>query len=67
MNYQTTITLDERELATVLASLRFYQRNLLGGPSTFASYPESDIATDEGKLVPLTDTEIDTLCEELNQ
>ena len=59
--------LDYRELATVIAALRFYQRGLLGGPSTFASYAESDIATGGGTLVPLDDLEIDALCERLNQ
>ena len=59
--------LDDRETATVLAALRFYQRGLLGGPSTFSSYTESDIATDGWTLEPLDNTEIDYLAERLKQ
>ena len=54
--------LTPRELATVLAALRFYQRCLLGGPSTFDSYAESDIAGED----PLDLDEIDDLCERNN-
>lgn len=57
---------DRRETATIIAALRFYQRNCLGGPSTFTSYAESDIATDGGEIEPMTADEIDMLCERIN-
>lgn len=52
--------LTPRQLASVLAGLRALQRK---------PYDESlqDIATDDGRLEPLSDAEIDRLCEELNQ
>lgn len=56
-----THTLTARELATVLAGLRYWQREGLtscGG--------EHDIATDGGALAPLGSAEIDLLCERLN-
>ena len=56
-----------RETATILAALRAYQRLVLNGASTFSSYAVSDIATDGGTLAPLTNAEIDALCERLNQ
>ena len=50
-----------RELATVLAALRFWQRKAMGGD------PELDIATDGETIDALSDAEIDTLCEQLNE
>lgn len=54
-------TLNPRELGTVLAALRFWQRlgDRHGGP-------ELAIATDEGNLASLSDEEIDGLCERIN-
>lgn len=54
-------SLNPRELGTVLAALRFWQRlgDRHGGP-------ELAIATDEGQLASLSDEEIDGLCERLN-
>ena len=60
----TTHSLDERELATVLAALRYYQKLVM-----FDSDRPMDInniATDCGQLTPLTDTEISRLCQRLN-
>ena len=53
------MTFDHRELATVLAALRFWQRQ---GPGE----AERDIATDGESLKELSAAEIDTLCERLN-
>lgn len=57
-----TITLDEREHATVLAALRYWQ--------TLHQYdiPKEilDIAENGGTLVMLSDPETDELCERLN-
>lgn len=50
-----------RELATVLAALRYWQREGL-----MSAGHEQDVATDGGTLQPLSADEIDTLCEELN-
>lgn len=50
-----------RQLATMQAALRYWQREgLLSGGH------EQDVATDGGMLTALTTEEIDDLCEELN-
>lgn len=56
----TTVTLNDRQLATVLAALRSWQ-NL---PRTSPAHEQ--IASDDGKFDPLTDDEIDDLCQNLN-
>ncbi len=53
--------LNARELGTVLAALRTWQS--LMHPT---EPPDSDIATDGGRLVPLSHVEIDALCERIN-
>jgi hypothetical protein len=53
--------LRKRELATVLAALRFYQKEDLDNEPDI-----NDIATDGWTLDALTVAEIDSLCEELN-
>ena len=53
--------LDSRELATVLAALRYWQREGL-----MSAGVEHDIATDGDHVAPLAAAEIDTLCERLN-
>lgn len=53
--------LDERELATITAALRLFQRTVFIPPEISA------IATDEGEFVLMSDDEIDQLCEDLNQ
>lgn len=50
-----------RELATVLAALRFWQE-LTGMSIRF----KDEIATDNDRHVPLNDLEIDALCEKIN-
>ncbi|MGB5083330.1 MAG: hypothetical protein WBO09_01720 [Methylocystis silviterrae] len=55
-------TLDERELATVLAALRRWQRALANEPMP----PEWDIANNAGTVEPMSEEEIDKLCERLN-
>lgn len=57
-----TIELNPRELGTVLAALRYWQR--MGLASSFC--PEDDIATGAGNLDPLDADEIDELCERIN-
>lgn len=53
--------LSQRELATVLAALRYWQAY-----RALMSEPMHDIETDGGTLTPLSDTEIDSLCESIN-
>lgn len=51
----------KRELATILAALRYWQREgLMSGGH------EQDIADDGGTLRPMTAEEIDRLCVRLN-
>ena len=54
--------LTPRELATILAALRYWQREgLRGDPQA-----ELDIASDSGAFEMMTPDEIDPLCERLN-
>jgi hypothetical protein len=64
---------DNRELATILAALRFWQEN--NGPENAAeslghefecAVSVNIIATDCGELEPLRREEIDALCERIN-
>jgi hypothetical protein len=51
---------NSRELGTVLAGLRYWQRDMPGSKDL------QMIATDDGEHVPLDEDEIDNLCEHLN-
>ena len=53
--------LDKRELATVLAALRYWQQQVVP-----IARIGDDIATDVRHVIPLSDAEIDRLCERLN-
>lgn len=55
------IQIDHRQLSTVLAALRFWQRE-----GAMSGGHEQDIADDGGTIEQLTPDEIDTLCEEIN-
>lgn len=55
--------LNDRELATVLAALRYWQGLLLENAHV---HDCGAIATDNGVLKPLEVDEIDALCERLN-
>lgn len=59
----TTVTLDEREVAVILAALRYWQSI----PSD-AHVPLDlmEIWTDGGKLTPLDDGGVEELCERIN-
>lgn len=52
--------IDDRELATILAGLRLRQR------CDLHDYDLMDVATNGGQVQPLTDDEVDELCERLN-
>lgn len=60
------LDLDGRELATVLAALRYYQSENLQDDGKIADQVAGDIASDGGRLQPLTREEVDALCERLN-
>lgn len=53
--------LEGAELATVLAALRYWQREGL-----MSAGHEQDIACDGGRIEPLNDSQIEALCERLN-
>jgi len=58
--------LDETELATVLAALRYYQSKGLGTP-ILRPLAIHNIATNDGSVMSSLDDEgIDELCEKLN-
>ena len=55
-------SLNDRERATILAALRYWQREGWRAEEC----REHKIASDEGRLMALSDGEIDALCEKLN-
>lgn len=56
---KSTVRFTDRQLATILAALRYWQREGL-----MSAGFEQDVATNEGTLEPLSAEEIDELCEE---
>ena len=66
MSKEFTLTVDRRELATILAALRFHQdENLRIGPD-IPDQAVKDIAADCGSLRPLDFDEVSRLCERIN-
>lgn len=68
---EVTAELDARELATVLAALRYWQSHTEEASKQSPSQPRrrgvfGDIATNMGEFEPLSDKEIEALCVELN-
>lgn len=61
MTEGATVSLNKRELATVLAALRLFQRT-----DSEETEAENDIATCGGEFDALTTEEIDSLCMSLN-
>ena len=60
------LRIDRRELATILAALRFHQdENLQGGRDIPDSFLK-EIATDGGRVKPLNFEEVNDLCQRLN-
>ena len=57
---------NDRELATILAALRFHQAENLQGTGEILDQAIREIATDTGKLTPLDFHEVEDLCEKLN-
>jgi hypothetical protein len=60
------LQVDARELATILAALRFHQDENLQGRSEIADLTIKDIATDGETLQALSFQEINALCQRLN-
>jgi hypothetical protein len=63
---QFTLVLDQRELATILAALRFHQDENLRNRSGISDQLITDIATDSGSLKPLNFKDVSRLCERIN-
>jgi hypothetical protein len=59
------IGIDRRELATILAALRFHRDENLQGESQIPDLVIRDIASDGGTLVPLDFTQIGQLCQRM--
>ena len=64
---QILLRVDRRELATILAALRYHQDENLQGGGEIADQVIADIATDGGTLKPLNDREIDKLSRRLKR
>ena len=62
----TALRVNERELATILAALRFHQDENLQAGAGIPGQAIRDIATDGGSLEPLRFEEVDELCERIN-
>ena len=60
------LVVDGRELATILAALRFHQDENLQGHSDIADQAIKEIATNSGSLKPLGFDEVETHCERIN-
>lgn len=58
---KTDISVSVSEFNTILAALRFWQRK-----GNTSDLPEWDIATNGDEDEPLSDDEIDLLCERIN-
>ena len=63
---QCTFVVDRRELATILAALRFHQDENLQNRSDIPDEVIKDIASDGGSLKPLSFNDVDRLCEKIN-
>ena len=61
-----TLRIMRRELATILAALRFHQDENLQGGRDIPGQSIKEIATDGGLFKPLTFKEVGKLCERLN-
>jgi hypothetical protein len=61
-----TLRVSRRELATILAALRFHQDENLQGGCEIQDQSVLEIATDCGQWKPLTSEEVSDLCENMN-
>lgn len=65
-HWPTSLRVDRRELATILAALRFHQDENLQGSGDIPDQTVGDIATDGGALKPLNFAQVERLCQRLN-
>ena len=65
-NPSLIFSVDERQLATLLAALRFYQDENLQAGSAIPDKCIAEIASNCGQLAPLDFDEVDALCKKLN-
>jgi hypothetical protein len=65
-NNAIVLRITRRELATILAALRFHQDENLQGGRDIPDQSIKEIATDCGLLKPLSFEEVGKLCERLN-
>jgi len=63
---QCTFIVNRRELATILAALRFHQDENLQNRSEIPDEVIRDIASDGGSLEPLGSNDVNRLCEKIN-
>ena len=63
---QRPLDVDDRQLATILAALRFHQAENLQSGSGIADRAIEEIATDAGRLAALDFDEVESLCRMLN-
>jgi len=63
---RTPLVVDDRQLATILAALRFHQAENLQGGAGIADRSIEEIATDSGQLTALDFDEVEGLCQMLN-
>lgn len=63
---QCTFVVDRRELATILAALRFHQDENLQNRNEIPDEVIKDIASDGGSLEPLSFNDVSRLCEKIN-
>ena len=63
---QFGLVVDGRELATILAALRFHQDENLRNCPDIPDEVIKDIATDGGSLKPLNFNSVSRLCERIN-
>ncbi len=63
---RSLLSMDERQLATVFAALRFHQAENLQIAGGIPDHVIRDIATDGGILLALDSSEVDNLCQLLN-
>jgi len=57
---------DKQDVATILAALRCYQRDLQAGHPSVNTADIVEIATDGGEVEAMTPKQIDFLCEQIN-
>ena len=61
-----TLAVNDRQLATILAALRFHQAENLQGGAGIPDRAIEEIATDGGRSTPLDFDEVEDLCHRLN-